>query len=94
MRLYEPGERLCGQVLSILEVASRSGYESIIRYLTGELDRRGVHVELSRRMSAETILAEGSDAVIVATGDRPLRTGVSADLRTSEKCQVSIRSTC
>jgi pyruvate/2-oxoglutarate dehydrogenase complex dihydrolipoamide dehydrogenase (E3) component len=74
VRLYEKGERLGGQVLSILEVPSRSGYESIIRYLIGELDRRRVDVQLGVEATVE-------DSVIVATGALGLKTGYSPALQ-------------
>jgi 2,4-dienoyl-CoA reductase-like NADH-dependent reductase (Old Yellow Enzyme family) len=81
VRLYEKGERLGGQVLSILEVPSRSGYESIIRYLIGELDRRGVDVQLGVDATAQMIQSDSPDAVIVATGALGLKTGYSPALQ-------------
>ena len=78
VHLYEAGDRLGGQVLSILKVSTRSGYESVIRYLEGEIQRRGVAVHLGEKATAESILAAAPDAVVVATGALPLKTGYSA----------------
>jgi mycofactocin system FadH/OYE family oxidoreductase 2 len=77
VQLFDRGEQLGGQVLNILKVPSRSGYESVIRYLAGEVERRGVKVHLNHEATAESIVALEPDAVVVATGARPLATGYS-----------------
>ncbi|MGD6741775.1 FAD-dependent oxidoreductase [Streptomyces sp. BH106] len=78
VELYEAGDRLGGQVQSILQVNGRGGYESVIRYLEGEVQRRGVKVRLGEKATAEQIIAAKPDAVVVATGALPLKTGYSA----------------
>jgi 2,4-dienoyl-CoA reductase-like NADH-dependent reductase (Old Yellow Enzyme family)/thioredoxin reductase len=79
VRLYEKEDRLGGRVLSILKVPSRQGYESVIRYLIGEVGRRGVEVHLGEPATAELIAAHAPDAVVVATGALGLKTGYSAE---------------
>lgn len=75
VHLYEKGGELGGQILSIIKVASRREFESIIRYLRIQVQKLGVKVHLRQEMSAGDILKEGTDAVVVATGAAPLKTG-------------------
>jgi mycofactocin system FadH/OYE family oxidoreductase 2 len=75
--LYEKGDELGGQILSIIKVASRKDFENIIRYLRLQIRKLGVRVTLGREVSAEDILKEGADTVVIATGSVPVRTGYS-----------------
>lgn len=75
VHLYEKGGELGGQILSIIKVASRREFESIIRYLRIQVQKLGVRVHLGQEMGAGDILKEGADAVLIATGAAPLKTG-------------------
>ncbi len=75
VHLYERGEELGGQILSITKVASRGDFENIIRYLRIQVQKLGVKVHLGQEISANDILKENADAVVVATGAAPLKTG-------------------
>jgi len=79
--LYEQGHELGGQVNLITKVASREEFGGVVRYLAHQMQRLGVDVRLSTAASAETILAEQPDAVVLATGsvpERPAIAGVDA----------------
>jgi 2,4-dienoyl-CoA reductase-like NADH-dependent reductase (Old Yellow Enzyme family)/thioredoxin reductase len=78
VELFEKGPRLGGEVLKMLKVPARAGYESVIRYLIGEVDRRGVGLHLGQEVTAESIKALSPDVVILATGSKPVRTGFSS----------------
>lgn len=78
VQLFEKGSRLGGEVLQMLKVPARAGYESVIRYLIGEVDRRGVKLNLGQEMDAETIKALSPDVVVLATGSRSVKTGFSS----------------
>lgn len=85
VHLYEKGKELGGQVLYIIRVASRREFESIIRYLRIRVQKLGVNVHLGEEMTPEKVLGEGADAVVVATGSTPLKTGYSSFLPNVEK---------
>jgi len=78
VQLFEKGTRLGGEVLHMLKVPARAGYESVIRYLIGEVDRRGVDLQLGQEMTVESIKALNPDVVILATGSKPVKTGFSS----------------
>ena len=78
VHLFEKCDELGGQVRSILNVDSRNDYESVIRYLIGEIDRRGVNVHLGEEVSAAEVLDLRPDAVIAACGARVWKSGWSA----------------
>lgn len=78
VHLYEKGRELGGQILSIVKVASRREFESILRYLRIQVQKLGVKIRLEQEVSAEGILREGADAVVLATGALPLKTGYSS----------------
>jgi 2,4-dienoyl-CoA reductase-like NADH-dependent reductase (Old Yellow Enzyme family)/thioredoxin reductase len=80
VQLFEARDRLGGEVLSMLKVPSRAGYESITRYLVNEVDRHGVKVHLNQHMDAASVKALNPDVVILATGSKPVKTGFSSDL--------------
>ncbi|MHB1159918.1 MAG: oxidoreductase [Chloroflexota bacterium] len=69
--LFEREAFLGGQVKLAATLPSRAEMDGITRYLSGELDRLGVDVRLGVEASAETLLAERPDVVIVATGAEP-----------------------
>jgi len=78
VHLYEKEQEVGGQVRSIIKVASRKEFESIIRYLRIQVQKLGVKIHLGQEMTAEQVLAEGADVVVVATGATPLKTGYSS----------------
>ena len=69
--LFEAADRLGGQFNMAMAVPGKADYGETIRYFSRTLDVLGVDVRLNRRADAETILREGFDRVIVATGVVP-----------------------
>jgi 2,4-dienoyl-CoA reductase-like NADH-dependent reductase (Old Yellow Enzyme family)/thioredoxin reductase len=64
--LYERERRLGGQLL--LAAMLRDEYETLSRYLTRQLKKLGVKIELEKQVTPETIKDMRADAVILALG--------------------------
>jgi mycofactocin system FadH/OYE family oxidoreductase 2 len=71
--LFERQPRLGGQIPAAASVPSRAELLDITRNLVAAAGRLGVDVRLGVAASADTILALAPDAVVMATGARPLR---------------------
>lgn len=76
--LAEARPRLGGAVNLAAQTRSRAGIRDITVWQESELYRLGVEVRLSTYMEADDVLAEGADAVIVATGSTPRMDGIQA----------------
>lgn len=76
VRVFESAERTGGFVASARRAPYRRELGVICDWLTDELVRLGVPVELGRRLEAEDVVALEPDAVIAATGARERRDGV------------------
>ena len=80
--LFEKSSRLGGQLNLAAVPPGRAELASAVTWLAGALYRAGVNVELGKEATVETVKAQKPDAVIVATGARPLRPaipGIDAD---------------
>ncbi|MBI2322479.1 MAG: FAD-dependent oxidoreductase [Chloroflexi bacterium] len=75
VRLCERAEDLGGQVGLAAKPASRAELGQIVRYFRQELQRLGVAVHLGCAVAADAEPVAWADAVVVATGARPLRSG-------------------
>lgn len=73
VRLYEKESRLGGQVNLITRVNSREEFGEVKRYREVMLKKQGVEVTLGKEIDETFVLAENPDAVVIATGSRPLR---------------------
>jgi 2,4-dienoyl-CoA reductase (NADPH2) len=71
--LYEKSHRLGGQLNLAAVPPGRGEFASAVDFMTRELYRVGVRVELGREASLNTVKKHRPDAVIVATGATPLR---------------------
>jgi len=71
--LYEKSPQLGGQLRLAAVPPGRSELATAVTWLSGALYRSGVRVELGREVTAAEIKALNPDAVVVATGARPLR---------------------
>jgi mycofactocin system FadH/OYE family oxidoreductase 2 len=71
--LFEQSDQLGGQVLVAARAPSRASLAGIVRWLAQQVRRHGVDLRLSSAATAERVLAEKPDAVVVATGGRPYR---------------------
>ena len=75
--LYEQESALGGQVAIAMKGAGREEFGVIIRNERNQLNALGVPVVLGQAVSAEFVLAQNPDAVIVATGSTPKRPAIS-----------------
>ena len=73
--LYEKESKLGGQINIAMRAPYLDGLEEIIRYLSGQVKKLGVKINLEVEVTPETIKNENPDVVIIATGATPQRTG-------------------
>jgi dimethylglycine catabolism A len=66
--LLENSDELGGQVLLAARTPARGEYAGIARFLVGQVRKLGIDVRLGVAATAELVLAERPDAVVVATG--------------------------
>ena len=71
--LWERSDQLGGNVNWIVKTPNRLEYGDLIRNKTGELKRAGVRLRMGTEATAEALLAERPDAVIIATGQDEVR---------------------
>lgn len=70
--LWEKQSALGGNVVLASSIPARQELSGVVRYLSHELERLGVQIRLNTEGTAQLIEQEQPDAVIVATGARPL----------------------
>jgi NADPH-dependent 2,4-dienoyl-CoA reductase/sulfur reductase-like enzyme len=70
--LYEKDDRLGGRFREAAQVPYKEEFADLIRYQQVQLQRTGVEVHLNTRVTPEMVEAEDPDAVVVATGARPI----------------------
>ncbi|MHB1218506.1 MAG: oxidoreductase [Alphaproteobacteria bacterium] len=71
--LFEASDRTGGQINLASRVAWREPMSGIARWLDGQVRKLGVDLRLNTLATAEAVLAENPDEVIVATGGVPNR---------------------
>lgn len=76
--LFEKKDTLGGQVNLASKPEDRQELAGVIRFLTMQVEKLKVDVRLNTEATVEMVLAEKPDAVIIATGSTPLRTGYYA----------------
>ncbi len=76
--LIERDAALGGQNRMTAMIAARRGFAEVTRWQERQLRRHGVAVVLGTEATVELVLGGAPDAVIVATGSRPGRTGYSS----------------
>lgn len=69
--LYEREGELGGKAMLAGKCGPRNRYKLIIQYLRKQLHSLGVEIRLNKEASADDILGEDPDVVIMATGARP-----------------------
>jgi 2,4-dienoyl-CoA reductase-like NADH-dependent reductase (Old Yellow Enzyme family)/thioredoxin reductase len=69
--LYEKADRLGGQTLVASRAPELGELDEVRRFYSHQMSLLGVTLHLGREATADTIVAEAPDAVIVATGSRP-----------------------
>jgi 2,4-dienoyl-CoA reductase-like NADH-dependent reductase (Old Yellow Enzyme family) len=75
VHLYEATRRLGGQVAIAATAPHRSDIGAITEWLTGEIERLGVHIQLSTMVDPDIVAELSPDEVILATGVTPRRDG-------------------
>ena len=70
--LYEKSDTLGGTLKAGSAPAFKSPIRSLIDWLTAEVKKAGVKIELGKEVTPETIEGTRPDAVIVATGAKPV----------------------
>ena len=66
--LYERKRRLGGQVNLVMRTPNRGNFEEVILFFERQLSKLGVDVRLGVAATADEVLAENADTVVVATG--------------------------
>lgn len=69
--VFERNDQVGGQNLTAAKVAGRQEIQGITRWLISQVDKLPITWRLGVEATAETVLAEAPDAVVVATGSRP-----------------------
>lgn len=69
--LIEAAPRLGGQLNLAKAVSWRESLSGIVRWLEQQIGKLGVELRLNQTATAEAVLAESPDIVVVATGGRP-----------------------
>jgi len=77
--LFEATGELGGQILIAARAPRREEYQGSVRWLAHQARKAGVDVRLGVSATLDTVLAEGPEAVVVATGARPRRPGIPGD---------------
>ncbi len=84
--LFEKSDRLGGQ-LNIAKLAAKRGdYDGVARWLELQVNKLGVTIRLNTEATAEAVLAENPDTVVVATGAVPLVPPIAG----LEECEFAV----
>jgi thioredoxin reductase len=75
--LFEQREQLGGQITLWARLPHRDSLNAAIEWLTREISRLGVHINIGVHASPDLVLEQHPDAVIVATGSTFTATGAS-----------------
>lgn len=73
--LYEKDSELGGQINLIVKLPGRKDFGEVVRYLGHQIEKSGVDIRLDTEATGDLIEKEGPDAVIVATGSEPDKSG-------------------
>ena len=66
--LFECARRLGGQVNLVMRTPNRGSFEEITAFFERQLSKLGVDIRLGVTVTANEVLAENADAVVIATG--------------------------
>ena len=69
--LFEADSSIGGQFSIAARIPGKEEFSETIRYFTTQLDRLGVDVRLGTRVTADELISQGYDHVVVATGVTP-----------------------
>ena len=77
--LFEASGEIGGQFNMAKEVPGKEEFHETLRYYSKRLEKAGVDIRLHTRVGKEELLAEGFDEVILATGVKPRKTGITGE---------------
>jgi 2,4-dienoyl-CoA reductase (NADPH2) len=69
--LFDSADQIGGQFNFAKRIPGKEEFHETLRYFTRKLQSTGVDVRLGKRVSADDLLAEGFDEILLATGIRP-----------------------
>lgn len=69
--LFEAAEEIGGQFNIAKQIPGKEEFNETIRYFGKQIQLRGIELRLNTRASAESLLAEGFDQIILSTGVTP-----------------------
>ncbi|MEE9198454.1 MAG: FAD-dependent oxidoreductase [Dehalococcoidia bacterium] len=70
--LFEKRSGLGGQIVNFSRANGREDFGAIILWLEGQVRKLGVDIRLGVEATADSVLAEGPEAVVIATGSNPI----------------------
>ena len=70
--LWEKGDALGGNLIPASVPEFKQEYGSLIKYLSTQIEKLGVNIELAKEATVEQIQAMEPDAVFIATGSTPI----------------------
>jgi len=79
--VFEKENEVGGQNRFAAKAAGRQEIQGVTRWLIGQVEKLDIDLRLETAATAETVLAENPDAVVVATGSRPKENPCSGRLR-------------
>jgi len=70
--LWERSDRLGGNLVPGSASASKAEVKNLVSYLSHQMQKQGVRVELNRNADVESVRRHGADAVVLGLGASPL----------------------
>jgi len=70
--LWERGRALGGNLIPASVPPFKKDYRAFIEYLSNQVEKLGVRIELEREATVESVLETGADIVMIATGGEPI----------------------
>jgi len=70
--LWEKGDALGGNLIPASVPEFKQEYRSLIKYLSVQIEKLGVNIELAKEATVEQIQAMNPDVVFIATGSMPI----------------------
>ena len=83
--LWEKGDELGGLILVAAKAPGRDGFDELPRYYRYQMKLLDVDVHLNTEVTADTVMQENPDVVVVATGSLP---GMPHDIKGTEQDNV------
>ncbi len=70
--LYEGEDKLGGQLLQAFVAPTKDAIQKLVAYQSVQVEKTGVDVQIGKDATAEDILSRRADAVVLATGVKPI----------------------